>query len=223
MKKFLFLIILFSLPSFALAMDQNSSSATNKARKQLIAAIANNDVAAAQAALENGATMDGDDEGVTPLHIAVYSFYTCNEDIIEFLLANKATINVQDHKGHTPLYMVALNGFNKKNAVLMAKFLLKRNADPNIPCHDGRTPLHAAVWAFNYNLVKLLVENNAHIDMKDVYGATPLDMARIDRGEASELYVFLKESYEEDMRKRTRSLVKGIPSEDEGEIKGIAL
>lgn len=65
----------------------------------------------------------------------------------------------------------------------VVRLLLDVGEDPNRHnprgAHGHATPLHQAVWARHADVVRLLVERGAHLDLRDkVYGGTPLDWAR---------------------------------------------
>ena len=44
----------------------------------------------------------------------------------------------------------------------------------NIQDKDGDTPLHIAVFLCNYEIIKILLDNDANINIKDKYGQTPI-------------------------------------------------
>jgi ankyrin repeat protein len=56
------------------------------------------------------------------------------------------------------------------------KVLLARHVNVNARHDNGRTALHFAALSLD-NVVKLLAENGAILDVKDKQGHTPLDMA----------------------------------------------
>lgn len=99
-------------------------------------------------------------------------------EMVEFLLANKATFNVRDDKGLTPLHMAA-----DYDHVDVAKWLLDHGADVNARDKQGRTPLHLAAWD-NVNgsqdIVDLLLARNADVNARDNAGNTPLHYAALE-------------------------------------------
>ena len=65
----------------------------------------------------------------------------------------------------------------------IVRLLLEAGEDPNrynpVGGHSHSTPLHGAAWEGNGELVRLLVERGARIDMKDIlWHGTPADWAR---------------------------------------------
>ncbi|ELT87575.1 hypothetical protein CAPTEDRAFT_48439, partial [Capitella teleta] len=106
--------------------------------------------------------------------------------------------NARDGNGATPLHYAA-----EKAYIPIADLLLSNKADPNIQDDDADTPLHWAIKqpSITYNLikdklidlfelfiqhgaskdqlnvVKLLIQNGAHVNEKGMHGATPLHYA----------------------------------------------
>jgi ankyrin repeat protein len=82
---------------------------------------------------------------------------------------------------HTALALAAQHG-----QLEVVRLLLDAGEDPNRYNPEGfhahSTPLHQAVWAEHADVVRLLVERGARLDMRDtVYDATPLDWAMYGR------------------------------------------
>jgi hypothetical protein len=80
----------------------------------------------------------------------------------------------------------------------VVRLLLDAGEDPNRHNPDGfhshSTPLHQAVWANHMDVVRLLVERGARLDIKDtIYLGTPLDWANY--GEKTEMAAYLREYY----------------------------
>jgi hypothetical protein len=78
---------------------------------------------------------------------------------------------------HTALALAAQHG-----QLEVVRLLLDAGEDPNRYNPEGfhahSTPLHQAVWADHADVVRLLVEGGARLDMRDtVYEATPLGWA----------------------------------------------
>ena len=74
--------------------------------------------------------------GWTALHFAARNG---QNEVAEFLLANKADLNVKDCIGQTPLHMAVMSGYKA-----MVELLLASGADINAKDNNGRTPLHMA-------------------------------------------------------------------------------
>ena len=91
---------------------------------------------------------------------------------------------------HVALALAALHGHAE-----VVRMLLDAGEDPSRLNPDGyhshSTPLHQAVLSNNADVVHLLVERGARLDVKDsVYGGTPLDWAIY--GERSEMAEYLR-------------------------------
>jgi ankyrin repeat protein len=77
----------------------------------------------------------------------------------------------------------------------VVKMLLDAGVDPSDYNPDGyhshSTPLHQAVWSNHGDVVRLLVERGARLDIKDtIYDGTPLEWA--DYGKRTEIAEFLR-------------------------------
>jgi hypothetical protein len=86
--------------------------------------------------------------------------------------------------------------------VEIVRLLLDAGEDPNrynpVGGHSHTTPLHQAVWGGHDDLVRLLVERGAKLDMKDIlWQGTPADWAR--HGGKTEIESYLRA---EEARKR---------------------
>ena len=123
----------------------------------------------------------GDDEGVTPLHVAA----RCGkEDVCRFLMDNLVDKNPQANDGITPLHEAASYGcldvcklFIKYRDVTMGKFFLKYVGNKNPSDNSGQTPLHYAANGGHLEVCKLLIENTTEKNPRDPSGWTPLHLA----------------------------------------------
>ncbi len=115
-----------------------------------------------------------DDHGKTPLHSAALR---CNPELNEFLLDQGSDLHAKNSWGSTPLMTAITAG-----AIEDAALFLRRGAHPNATDKKGRTPLHVAVKNLNpaedEARVQLLLQFGARIDIRDMYGETPLQTAR---------------------------------------------
>lgn len=105
------------------------------------------------------------DGGETPLHIASRNN---SQKILQILLEAGASVDRQNKKGCSPLYLAQTAG--------CAKLLIEHHANVNIKNFDGFTPLHLAVIQKNQPLVIILLENGADLHAK-VGGFTPIDFS----------------------------------------------
>ena len=102
-------------------------------------------------------------------------------EIIPLLTKYGADINSRDHSGDTALNLAA----QKWSIGKIFKPLLEAGADPNIANRAGETPL---MWAAKINqkpeeILPLLVEHGARLDMKSKGGVRLRDWLTLDLGE----------------------------------------
>ena len=89
--------------------------------------------------------------------------------------------SADDESQRAALVLACLHGH-----VRVARLLLDAGVDPSQYNPDGfhshSTPLHQAVWSNRGEIVRLLVERGARLDLRDtVYDGTPLDWAVYDK------------------------------------------
>ncbi len=113
-----------------------------------------------------------DNQGVTPLCVAVYNFDLL---MLQELLNNGADVNSQDEKGNTPLHVaIRTGGFCK----IMIEELLKKGADVDIPNKAGLTPFHFAfLFRCDNALLKKFLDKSQNINLPDTSGSTLLHLA----------------------------------------------
>uniref|UniRef100_A0A3Q2GU35 Palmitoyltransferase n=1 Tax=Equus caballus TaxID=9796 RepID=A0A3Q2GU35_HORSE len=112
-----------------------------------------------------------DGEGFSCIHLAVLFQHM---PIIAYLISKGQSVNMTDLNGQTPLMLAA----HKVLGPEPTGFLLKFN--PSLSVVDKihqNTPLHWAVAAGNVNAVDKLLEAGSSLDVRNVKGETPLDMA----------------------------------------------
>ena len=112
-------------------------------------------------------------DGYTPLHRLVFKK---DENRCRWLLEHNPDANIQDNNGYTPLHRAVMNG-----AVNLIGLLLQHKADVNIQHKFGFTPLHLSA-RFSHKdcnkIIDLLLQYGVqNIDIRDVEGRTPLQMA----------------------------------------------
>lgn len=112
-----------------------------------------------------------DGEGFSSIHLAVLFQHM---PIIAYLISKGQSVNMTDVDGHTPLMLSA----HKVLGPEPTGFLLKFNPSLNVvdKIHQN-TPLHWAVAAGNVSAVDKLLEAGASLDIRNVKGETPFDMA----------------------------------------------
>ncbi|XP_058519245.1 palmitoyltransferase ZDHHC13 [Ochotona princeps] len=112
-----------------------------------------------------------DGEGFSSIHLAVLFQHM---PIIAYLISKGQSVNMTDVNGQTPLMLSA----HKVIGPEPTGFLLKFN--PSLSVVDKihqNTPLHWAVASGNVNAVDKLLEAGSSLDIRNVKGETPLDVA----------------------------------------------
>ncbi|KAL5556457.1 hypothetical protein UlMin_038693 [Ulmus minor] len=143
-----------------------------------------------------------DYDGRSALHVAASKGY---EDITIFLIERGVDVNISDKFGYTPLLEAIKNGHDRVvslltnagaklsidgtgsflcNAVAMGdmnllKRLLAEGVNPNAKNYDRRTPLHIAASEGLYSMAEFILDAGASVYLKDRWGNTPIDEARI--------------------------------------------
>lgn len=145
------------------------------------------DVSAIRLLLENGEKLDSLGDNFDLNGAAFHSHWR----LCQFLLEGGADVNrALPDTGETPLH-AALCKANRPAYALVVRVLLASGADPNrvtIPsaatgCFmrdartKGETPLHRAAAFGDAEVVKLLLDAGAKIDVKDANGDSPLSWA----------------------------------------------
>lgn len=110
--------------------------------------------------------------GKTALHWAVSCSKQSNAMVIQLLLKKKASPNVSDIKGATPLMCAAQSG-----NIEACSLLLMYGASVKMKDHDGLTALHYAAKYNHPEVVKLLVAHGASCQEKHSHGSTALHLA----------------------------------------------
>lgn len=139
--------------------------------QKLMDAITAGDVAAAKQAIADGADVNGKNEqSVTPLHYAVL---TCNLEMVNVLLENKADVNMKSSAALFTPIMAA----NTRKHLDIAKALIKAGAD--LEAKGGPMDMFPLLQGVVFNgahidVVKLLVKEGADPEQTNSFGSTVL-------------------------------------------------
>lgn len=116
-------------------------------------------------------------DGLAPIHVAVIKN---NMEIVKFLLAEKADVNIQDGKsGRTPLFY-AVEG----NIIPMVELFQKVGANLDLPNYASITAVMAAQARGFHEVASMLLrcmDSKAYLEMKEKEKGTPLKKVPIPR------------------------------------------
>ncbi|NXC27195.1 ZDH13 Palmitoyltransferase, partial [Campylorhamphus procurvoides] len=112
-----------------------------------------------------------DGEGFSSIHLAVLFQHM---PIIAYLISKGQNIDTADFNGQTPLMLTAQKALGPEPTSFLLKFNPSLNAVDNV---QKNTALHWAITSGNISAVDLLLEAGASLDVKNVKGETPLDLA----------------------------------------------
>lgn len=96
-------------------------------------------------------------------------------DLTQFMDLDVVGIDTRGSTGDAPLKIAVV----RQSLPIVAE-LLRLGADPNTPGEDHCTPLHHAVAGdASIEIVRLLIENDASPHLKDRFGHSSIDYARM--------------------------------------------
>lgn len=101
--------------------------------------------------------------GTTAMHLAAANG---RRNVVEFLIANRASVIAEDDTGQTPLHLAA--------GAFIARRLIGVGADASARDARGATPLHTARTG---SVALILIESGAKVSERDKAGMTPLHYA----------------------------------------------
>jgi ankyrin repeat protein len=110
------------------------------------------------------------DHWMSALSLAIEQNHT---EIAEFLIKSQVQLNTVNHYHHTPLHLAILDKNEK-----IAKLLIKKNKSLlNMGDEAKRSPLAYACYRSDPSIVKMLVEQGAHLKARDDEGGHALHVA----------------------------------------------
>ncbi|KAM9278220.1 palmitoyltransferase ZDHHC13 [Morus bassanus] len=112
-----------------------------------------------------------DGEGFSSIHLAVLFQHM---PVVAYLISKGQNIDTTDFNGQTPLMLAAQKAIGPEPTRFLLKFKPSLNAVDNV---QKNTALHWAITSGNISAVDLLLEAGASLDVKNVKGETPLDLA----------------------------------------------
>ncbi|CAK9035500.1 unnamed protein product, partial [Durusdinium trenchii] len=104
-----------------------------------------------------------------PLHYAAENGHV---EVLERLLAARATVEAEDRDGYRPLHLAA-----SKGRVEVLERLLAARATVEAEDRDGQRPLHLAASKGHVEVLERLLAAKATVDAEDKYGHRPLHFA----------------------------------------------
>ena len=119
---------------------------------------------------QNGNINYKNESGYTALHFA------CDEGnfkIVEILLKANCDVNARTNDKKTPLHFTASHGYFD-----LSKMLIENGAVITVGDNEKNTPLHLCAYGGYVELMKFLLDKLPQADTKNIYGATPLNMAK---------------------------------------------
>jgi hypothetical protein len=142
-------------------------------RNELVIAVQDEDLDEVKSLLTMGARVNSRDkgfDGITPLHAAVE---TGNFEIIQYLLNNRAKVNIRDHKKRTPLMMM-----DEDASTETIDLLIRYGVKVDLTDKAGNTALHhLAVYGGRDELIRFLITHGIDVNAVNKRGQTALMIA----------------------------------------------
>lgn len=137
---------------------------------------------------------DQDVKGVSALHVATYEG---NVELCKVLIAARASLEMCDRHGQTPLFFVP----NRD----LCRLLVEKRSEVSTLNRKGQSALHLAGRAGLHEVLDWITPciSRSLVDLKDIYGATASDYA---------LHSGIPRPEQTPRRERRRSSPRGLPS-----------
>ena len=155
-----------------------SSSAGERANRRLldarlVKAVGAGDLAAAQAAVADGASVSVKGHGMEPLHVACDKGHL---DIAQWLHSAGASLDATDNRECIPLHNACSRGH-----LGIAQWLHGAGASLNTTDCQGYTPLHFACWDGHLDIAQWLCSVGADATLKTNAGHTLAQLLQAER------------------------------------------
>ena len=146
---------------FELKTNENNTNPKRNININDIDAVNNNDIETLKRNLKGNVDINSFFSGYSLL---LRACYLLNVEIVKFLLENGANPNIQNNKGHFPLlYTIAsIKNVDKEKVLETIKMLIEYGANVNLKNEHGLTALQVATNHEQYDVLKLLIDNDAH-------------------------------------------------------------
>lgn len=105
--------------------------------------------------------------------LLLYAISDPDTDVFGFFLKNGANIYLKNDKQECILHAAIYSGDANRLKLLLDKYDL----DVNCQASDGATPLLLAISLEQFEIAKLLIENQANVNQGDTNALTPLHLA----------------------------------------------
>lgn len=112
-----------------------------------------------------------DADGSRVLHQAVL---TGSRSLVRFVLWKGAVVDARDRNGRSALHAACKSKHAEMKSMVV--LLLSAGAKVNARCVSGFTPLHEACCARRHDLVAVLLQGGALVDLADKHGVTPIHL-----------------------------------------------
>ena len=113
-----------------------------------------------------------DENGNAAIH---YACAEGNLKIAEILIKTNCDCNIRTNEKKTPLHFAAIHGYFD-----ISKLLIENGAILNSYDNEKNTPLHYCSMNGHLELLKYFLGKFPHADIENIYGKTPLDVAKTD-------------------------------------------
>ena len=133
-------------------------------------------------------------------------------DVAHLLLDHNADVHMHNKRGNTPLHIAAHYG-NRQKYLDICRMLLERKVEVNCQNDQGSTPLLLASQFGTPDLVQLLLDHHADVDVRDVFGNTLLHCAAAAGQLEVGRLILLKLNVDINSRNRTGSTPLHLASE----------